>query len=85
MVKKPRRKSTTFDNPATYQISVEGRIDPTWSECFEGMAISLVSTEADYQITTLIGEVSDQASLAGILDALYELHLPVLSVKRLSN
>ncbi len=85
MVKQPCRKSTAFDNPATYQISVEGRIDPTWSERLEGMAISLVSTDADYPITTLIGEVSDQAALAGILDTLYELHLPVLTVKRLSS
>jgi hypothetical protein len=85
MMNKPPRKSIGFDSPAAYQISVEGRIDPTWSERLEGMAISLVSTDADYPITTLIGEVSDQAALAGILDTLYELHLPVLSVKRLSS
>ena len=84
MVKQPSRKSIVFDSPAIYQISVEGRIDPTWSERLEGMSICLVTTEADSPITTLVGEVSDQAALAGVLDTLYELHLPVLLVKRLS-
>ena len=84
MVNKTSRKPIPFDSPATYQISVEGRIDSTWSERLEGMTICLVSTQAAAPITTLIGEVSDQAALAGILDTLYELHLPVISVKRLS-
>ena len=85
MVNKTYKKSIPFDSPATYQISVQGRIDATWSDRLEGMAICLVSTEVDSPITTLIGEVSDQAALAGILVTLYELHLPVLSVKRLSQ
>jgi hypothetical protein len=84
IMKQPSRKLIAFDSPATYQISVQGRIDPTWSERLEGMAICLVSTEIASPITTLIGEVSDQAALAGVLDTLYELHLPVLSVKRLT-
>ena len=33
--------------------------------------------------TTLDGELSDQAALAGVLNTIYELHLPLLSVKRL--
>jgi hypothetical protein len=78
------KKSISFDSPATYQISVQGRIDTTWSNRLEGMAICLVTAETDSPITTLVGEVSDQAALVGILDTLYELQLPVLSVKRLS-
>ncbi len=34
-------------------------------------------------VTILEGELSDQAALAGVLNTLYELHLPLLSVKRL--
>ena len=33
--------------------------------------------------TTLEGELSDQAALAGVLTTLYELHLTILSVKHL--
>lgn len=34
-------------------------------------------------MTTLVGRVRDQAALAGILNSLYEMHLPILSVENL--
>jgi hypothetical protein len=73
-----------FDSPATYRISVEGRIPAGWRDRLEGMTITEDLSEAGPPVTTLAGELSDQAALAGVLIALYELHLPVLSVKRLS-
>jgi hypothetical protein len=72
-----------FDRPATYQISVQGWIDSSMSDLLGGMTISQTTVEADGPITTLLGELSDQAALAGVLNSLYELHLTVLSVKRL--
>jgi hypothetical protein len=36
----------------------------------------------DHNVTTLRGELGDQASLAGVLNTLYELHLTVLLVER---
>ena len=77
------RNPIPFDRPATYQITVQGRIDPTWSDRLEGMTICLTTVEAGPPVTTLDGKLSDQAALAGVLNTLYELHLPVLSVKRL--
>jgi hypothetical protein len=85
MVYQPPRNPIPFDSPATYQISVQGHIDPAWSDRLEGMAICLVTVDPCSQITTLIGELTDQAALAGVLDTIYELHLPVLSVKRLTD
>ena len=35
------------------------------------------TVEADPPVTTLDGELSDQAALAGVLNTLYELHLTV--------
>ena len=84
IVNKVTRKQNPYDCPATYQISVQGWIDPTWSNRLDGMTISLVTADADSPITTLVGEVSDQAALAGVLNTLYELHLVVLSVKCLN-
>ncbi len=40
--------------------------------------------DGDARVTTLEGELSDQAALAGVLNSLYELHLPVLMVMRLN-
>ena len=79
----PSRKPIPFDTPAIYQICVQGRIDLTWSDNLEGMAISQATGEAGPPVTTLEGELSDQSALVGVLNALYELHLTVLSVQRL--
>ena len=80
----PTRNTLPFDSPAIYQITVQGRIDPTWSDRLEGMTICLTTAEAGSPLTTLEGQLSDQAALAGVLNTLYELHLTVLSVKRLN-
>ena len=73
-----------FDSPATYRIGVQGRIPARWCDRLEGMTITERAPEAEPSVTTLLGELSDQAALAGVLNTLYELHLPVLSVERLS-
>ena len=80
MMNKQYRNPISYDYPATYQITVQGRIDPTWSDRLEGMAISVPTGATCPAITILVGELSDQAALAGVLNSLYELHMPVLSV-----
>jgi len=84
MVNNKSRIPLPFDRPATYQISVLGRIDPAWTDRLEGMTIYPSSGGTDSPVTTLEGELSDQVALAGVLNSLYELHLSVLSVKCLS-
>jgi hypothetical protein len=84
MMNKLSRNPILFDQPATYQISVQGRIDPTISDLLGGMTISPDTGEADNTVTSLCGELSDQAALAGVLNTLYELHLAVILVKRLN-
>ena len=37
----------------------------------------------DPPVTTFEGELTDRSALAGVLNALCELHLPVVSVERL--
>jgi hypothetical protein len=73
-----------YDRPATYQISVMGRLDPNWSKRLDGMRITSTQEGSNPVITTLEGEVTDQAALAGILNMLYELHMPILSLKWLN-
>ena len=48
------------------------------------MTITECSRKAEPLETILLGEVSDQAALAGVLNTLYGLHLSVLEVKCLS-
>jgi hypothetical protein len=74
----------TFDGPAIYRIRVRGKIPASWSDRLEGMAINAEASRDGRFITTLVGELGDQASLVGVLNSLYELHLPVLSVECLN-
>ena len=66
--------------PANYEIVVDGRISGQWSTRLEGMQIT-ESKKIDGSFrTTLVGRLEDQAALSGILNTLYELHNPVISV-----
>lgn len=74
----------SFDSPAFYRIRAQGKVPANWSDRLEGMAILLDETVGAPPITTMEGELHDQAALAGVLKSLYEMHLPVLSVECLS-
>ena len=75
----------TFDSPAVYRIRVCGQIAPRWSDRLEGMSIRPVAYEGEPVVTMLEGELMDQAALAGVLNTLYGMHLPVLSVECLDT
>jgi hypothetical protein len=75
----------SFDGPATYRIIVKGRIDQRWCEDLGGMDIHIESHENEPAITILAGQVRDQAELMGIMNSLYELHMPVLSVEHTAD
>lgn len=74
-----------FDGPAVYQICVQGRIDQVWSDRLEGMLISSDARNGGRTITTLVGALADQAAVQGVLNTLYELHLPLISVECLNS
>lgn len=78
-------KRDVFDNPSTYEICVQGVLHAEWSTRLEGMAIVTRVHEDGAPVTTLTGELADQAALAGVLDHLYSMRLPVLSVMRLES
>ena len=71
----------TFHSPAVYRIRVRGQVAPRWADRLEGMSIQPVSSESEPVVTVLEGELLDQAALAGVLNTLYGMHLPVLSVE----
>jgi hypothetical protein len=79
------RKIPLYDRPAAYQIRVQGWLDPAWSERLEGMTLYQTKSEEPGPITSLQGELFDQAALAGVLNTLYQLHLTIISVKRLGS
>ena len=85
MLQPESKKSFTFDRPGKYRICVQGYLDESWSERLAGLRIT-TSTRGDQKpVTTLVGQVRDQAELAGILNSLYQRHLTLLSVEHLNS
>ena len=74
-----------LDQPATYVIKVQGRLDAGWSAWFDGLAVSVASGGGAPAITTLTGPVVDQVALHGLLARIRDLGLPLLSVQCLDE
>jgi len=79
------RKSFSFDKPGNYRIRVRGTLDESWSERLGGLFITINQKDDHTTETTLVGLMRDQAELSGVLNTLYELHLPLLSVEYLDG
>lgn len=60
----------------SYEIHVQGRLDPRWTAWFEGMTL----TAGGDGTAVIRGRVPDQAALHGLLTRLRDLGLPLLSV-----
>jgi hypothetical protein len=74
-----------LDSPASYRIRVKGYLDSSWSDRLAGLTITQAGQGDESVETTLYGQVRDQAALAGVLSALYDLHLPLLAVEYLGE
>jgi len=84
MQKSPYLKRLTLGEPASYFIKVQGRLDETWSDRLAGMRIGTSGRE-DIDVTILSGYVRDQVELLGVLNSLYELKMPLLSLEILNR
>jgi hypothetical protein len=64
--------------PACDEVQVEGVLDSSWSDWFEGLQIQ--NQDGD---TVLSGILLDQPALHGILDKVRDLGLSIIAVRRL--
>ncbi|MGZ9234360.1 MAG: hypothetical protein ACXW4E_02445 [Anaerolineales bacterium] len=76
-----RHQRISLDEPAIYEIQVQGMISEHWLGHFDEMGIS-VEGEDGTAITTLVGKVVDQAALQGMLQKFYTLGLVLVKVQR---
>ena len=82
MAQSDNRKSFPFSRPGNYLIRVLGALDESWSKKLGGFHITTGSLkDQEKPVTELVCHVRDQAELVGILETLYELHLPILLVE----
>jgi hypothetical protein len=84
-MKNKTKDQYNFNKPAVYKIMVEGEIDNSWPDNLLGMQVKARKKEGNITFTSLIGEIRDQAALAGILNNLYEMHMTIMSVNILSD
>jgi len=79
----PARKfpmNISIDKPAIYQIRVKGLLDARWSKRLGGLSVTPIEFGPKRKETLLKGQVADQATLFGVLLALYDMRLPLISV-----
>jgi hypothetical protein len=70
-----------FDQPATYEITVRGRLPQNWADFFGGFQIAWRANGE----TVFRGVVVDQSALQGLLNRLYYWGLTLLVVRRLTD
>jgi hypothetical protein len=62
-----------------YEIRVQGQLDSNWSDWFNGLDVM----PQENGETLITGPLQDQAALQGILTKIFNLHLVLLSVRRI--
>jgi hypothetical protein len=79
----PSSRRLIFDLPGSYRIRVVGQLSASWADRLGGVTITVRHAASQQSVTTLTGEVSDQAALIGVLNTLYDMGFPLLKVERL--
>ncbi len=75
------RPGASLFEPATYRISILGILDKNWSDYCGGMTIEHERDPKRYSMTILTGRLADQSALIGVLNSLYDIGCPILSVE----
>jgi len=71
------------DDPAQYRICAQGIFSSSWLDMLSGEWAIAGHPAGRPGATTLVGRVADQAALMGVLEQLYCLGLPLLSIEQL--
>jgi hypothetical protein len=68
-------------SPMQYRIRIRGHLDPAWTEWFDDLAL----TQTNDGTTELVGPLSDQSALYGLLARLRDLGATLLMVEQLGQ
>jgi hypothetical protein len=69
-----------------YEIRVKGRSAPNWADWFGEMQVRATSEDGQkLSEFLLIGDLSDQSALLGLLMRLHNLNLTILSVRKIEE
>ena len=81
MIENPRNLNVA--SPAEYCISVVGYLEESYSDRLCGLSIQNIESDhkAGRPVAMLKGSLADQAALFGVLNALYNMRMPLLAVE----
>lgn len=75
---------SSLNNGGIYEIKIKGFLDEHWGQWFEGMALQRQENmEAEPDCTLIIGPVTDQPALHGLLAKIRDLNLTLISMRKL--
>jgi hypothetical protein len=84
MNQQPDGLRLTLGTSAIYCITVFGPLSQSWSQEFDNLTLETTGATDHWAQTTLTGLLPDQAALFGILNHLYGLGFPLVSVECLA-
>jgi hypothetical protein len=80
-------KRLSLNSSAFYSIQLQGALKQNWADQFGLLQVHTYYSEDTSKppVTTVVGEVIDQAALTGFINLVYSLGMPLLSVTYLGN
>lgn len=74
-----------FKGAAVYKIVVQGEVSGELMKRRWRLQVSQLKSRNRKPITSIVGQINDQTSLAGILNMLFNMHMTVISVNMLTE
>ena len=79
------KKRLKMDDSATYIIRVQGCLEEVWADRLASMAITMDLSDQQSPVSFLQGRIRDQAELVGVLNGLYQMRVPILSMEMVND
>jgi hypothetical protein len=79
------RHGVSLLEPAVYRVTIQGILDTNWSDYYGGMTITHQGDPKHDAMSILLGRLSDQSALIGVLNSLHDIAYSILLVEYLKT
>jgi hypothetical protein len=77
--------AVTLHLPTTFEIRVPGRLNPSWVDHVDASTITYTDDEEEGPLTVVMLRNADQSALIGLINVLFGLGVPLVSVRHITN
>jgi hypothetical protein len=84
-MKQSAKKRLKMEDSATYVIRVQGCLEEVWSDRLANMTITMDLSDQQIPVSLLQGRIRDQAELVGVVNGLYQMRVPILSMEMVNE